>query len=328
MIMIKNTNLDTAITTVTRRRFMALTGLGIAALGLGAYAGEIQYDGPKIAITMDDPNLDQFPLLTPDKRNQAILDAFAKHDNLKAALFVCGMRVDNPDGQKLIKQWHDSGHLIGNHSYSHKFYGSPKVTADAYFEDILKGEKVIGEHMGTPKLFRFPFLKEGETAEKRDSMRRMLAEHGYRNGHVTIDASDWYVNSRMIDRIKKEPQADLTPYRDFYCEHIWDRVTFYNDLALRLLERPIMHTLLIHHNLLNALFLGDLFDFLKSKGCQLIDAAKAFSDSIFLRQPDIIPAGESLIWAFAKETGKYNDILRYPGEDGEYEKDKMDTRGL
>jgi peptidoglycan-N-acetylglucosamine deacetylase len=326
--MIKNDKLKSATTTVTRRRFMALTGLGIAALGLGAYAGEIQYDGPKIAITMDDPNLEPGLLMSPEERNQRILRAFEMFGDLKAALFVCGMRVDNVDGQKLIKQWRDSGHLIGNHSYSHKFYGSPKVTADPYFEDILKGEKVIGGLIGTPKLFRFPFLKEGETAEKRDSMRRLLAEHGYRNGHVTIDASDWYVNSRMIDRIKKEPYADLTPYRDFYCEHIWDRVTYYTDLAVKLFDHPVNHTLLIHHSLLNALFLGDLLDFLKSKRCELIDAATAYTDPIFLRQPDIIPAGESLIWALAKETGKYDDILRYPGEDGDYEKDKMDKRGL
>jgi peptidoglycan-N-acetylglucosamine deacetylase len=316
------------ITNISRREFIALTGLGIAALGLGAYAGEPVSETQRIAITMDDPNLEPSPLLTPQARNQAILDVFANHANLKAALFVCGMRVDNPDGQKLIKGWHDVGHLLGNHSYSHKFYGSPKMTPGAFFEDIQHGEKVIGELMGTPKLFRFPFLKEGETVEKRDSMRRMLAEHGYRNGHVTIDASDWYVNSRMIDRIKKDPQADLTPYRDFYCEHIWERVTYYTDLAGKLFDHPVNHTLLIHHSLLNALFLGDLLDFLKSKGCELIDAVTAYADPIFLSKPDIFPAGESLIWALAKETGKYDDILRYPGEDGEYEKDKMDARGL
>ena len=41
-----------------------------------------------------------------------------------------------------------------------------------------------------------------------------------------------------------------------------------------------------------------------------------------------MPAGESLIWALAKETGRFESSLRYPGEDGGYEKPKMDALGL
>ena len=41
-----------------------------------------------------------------------------------------------------------------------------------------------------------------------------------------------------------------------------------------------------------------------------------------------VPAGESLIWALAKETGRFNEQLRYPGEDEEYEKPKLDELGL
>ena len=44
--------------------------------------------------------------------------------------------------------------------------------------------------------------------------------------------------------------------------------------------------------------------------------------------PNNVPAGESLIWALAKQSGKYEDLLRYPAEDEEYEKDKMDALGL
>jgi hypothetical protein len=42
----------------------------------------------------------------------------------------------------------------------------------------------------------------------------------------------------------------------------------------------------------------------------------------------IVPAGESLIWALAKESGRFQDRLRYPGEDGVYEEPKMNTLGL
>jgi hypothetical protein len=33
-------------------------------------------------------------------------------------------------------------------------------------------------------------------------------------------------------------------------------------------------------------------------------------------------------WALAKETGKFEKLLRYPGEDGDYETARMDKIGL
>ncbi len=45
-------------------------------------------------------------------------------------------------------------------------------------------------------------------------------------------------------------------------------------------------------------------------------------------QSNVLPAGESIVWASAKEAGKFENLLRYPGEDGEYEKDEMDKLEL
>jgi hypothetical protein len=54
----------------------------------------------------------------------------------------------------------------------------------------------------------------------------------------------------------------------------------------------------------------------------------AFRDPVFKQEPKIVPAGKSLVWALAKESGRFEDRLRYPGEDGEYEKARMDALGL
>ena len=64
------------------------------------------------------------------------------------------------------------------------------------------------------RLFRFPYLKEGNTAEKRDRMLKFLLERGYRMGYVTIDTSEWAIDDRLRKRLKNEPNADLTAYRD------------------------------------------------------------------------------------------------------------------
>lgn len=60
----------------------------------------------------------------------------------------------------------------------------------------------------------------------------------------------------------------------------------------------------------------------------MIDAKKAYQDSIYNSKPKTIPAGESLIWSLAKESGQFENKLRYPAEDSRYEKDKMDQLGL
>jgi peptidoglycan-N-acetylglucosamine deacetylase len=283
---------------------------------------------PEIAITIDDFNWNKSVKLDPDQRNRALLGALRAHDNLKAALFVACKFADNDKGKELLSDWDRAGHLIGNHSYSHKYLNSSKVTPEVYTADIEKCDAIIKTLPRFEKRFRFPYLKEGETAAKRDAVRFFLKQHGYRIGHVTIDASDWAVDDRLTARLTKDPSADVTPYRDFYLSHMWERSLYYDDLARKVLGRPVKHAILMHYNLLNALFLGDLLDMFRNKGWKLIDAADAFKDQVFAATPNIVPAGESVIWALAKESGKFDKLLRYPGEDSEYENAKMDKLGL
>lgn len=305
--------------------------LGLTALFLGL-AGVDQVSTspakrPQVAVTMDDFNWGNAVRLSASERNQAILATLNSH-SLKAALFVMGRNIDNEEGKALLKPWSEAGHLIGNHTYSHRNYNNPAMTASNYEQDILRAESLLKEFPRFQKYFRFPMLKEGDTAQKRDDIRRILASHGYKNGHVTIDNSDWIVDQRLTARLKKNPESDLTPYRDFYLEHMWDRAQYYDALAHKVLGRAVKHTILTHFNLLNGLFLGDLLQMFKSKGWQLIDAEAAFRDQIFKAKPKVLPAGESIVWSLAKEKGTIAKSLRYPAEDGERENARMDKLGL
>jgi peptidoglycan-N-acetylglucosamine deacetylase len=280
---------------------------------------------PEVSITMDDFILGDTPTLTADARNTKILDALDAH-RVRAAGFVAGKYVDSDAKMALVAEWSKRGHMIGNHTFSHWEYSGAEF--DAFCSDTLRCEELLAKLPTYTKMFRFPYLKEGETAEQRDRMRAFLRDHGYRNGHVTIDASDWYVDTRLRKRLEAKPDADLTPYRDFYLEHIWERAQYYDGLARKVLGHTIPHTLLIHHNVLNGLFLGDLLGMFERKGWKVVDARKAFDDPVFRAEPKIAPAGESLVWALAKETGKFDKTLRYPGEDGAYEKLRMNVLGL
>lgn len=76
------------------------------------------------------------------------------------------------------------------------------------------------------------------------------------------------------------------------------------------------------------MFLDDLIKHFEDNGWEVIDADKAYKDKIYNEIPNNVPAGESLIWALAKQSGKFEKVLRYPAEDGEYEKPFMDKLGL
>jgi peptidoglycan-N-acetylglucosamine deacetylase len=163
---------------MNRREFTASIGMGAIVLGLGRskMAGPAPQARPEIAITMDDFDWNKSIKLIPEERNRAILGVLKSHGNLKVALFVAGKNAGNETGQKLLRDWDKAGHMIANHSYSHKYLNSSKTTAEDFNADILKGEAVIKSFPHFQKRFRFPFLKEGETATKRDAVRAFLKQ--------------------------------------------------------------------------------------------------------------------------------------------------------
>jgi len=274
---------------------------------------------------MDDVRWDLIPAELRKEADQRLRAALDRH-KVRAALFVIGERGDTPEGRAIVSEWSKRGHMIGNHTWSHRWIDKGQV--EQFGKDMLRCDAFVRQFPTFRPYFRFPMLKEGGTRERRDWMRAFLKAHGYRNGAVTIDASDWFYDDRLRKCLEERPKFDVTLFREPYLAHLWDRATYYDRLAREVLGRAIPHTILVHYNLLNSYFLGDAMDLFQMRGWQLVDAEGAFQDEVFARQPDTVPAGESLVWALAKETGRYDSVLRYPGEDDVYEKPKLDALGL
>ncbi|HEY2960788.1 MAG TPA: polysaccharide deacetylase family protein [Pyrinomonadaceae bacterium] len=312
---------------MNRRNFGKLIGLSALAAGCGSVPAFASKPVPQFSITMDDFHWRNSVKLTGAERNRSILETLRAHA-VKAALFVIGRNIEDEQGKQLLSAWDQAGHLIGNHTYSHRSFNSPDTNVRTYEDDILRAEALLKDFPRFRKYFRFPALKEGDTAMKRDTMRAFLSQHGYRVGHVTIDNSDWAIDQRLTAGLQKDPSADVKPYRDFYLEHMWARAAYYDSLAHRVLGYQVKHTVLMHFNLLNALFLGDLIAMFKAKGWQLIDAEQAFTDPVFASKPRVLPAGESIVWSLAKEKGTIAKSLRYPAEDADYENARMNKLGL
>lgn len=311
---------------MNRRQMLSGLALGSAALmSGGARSVTGRQAGPTFAITIDDFRIEDGPLMTGEAKHTVILDALAA-SGVQAAGFVTGKYVDNNDGRARLQAWADAGHAIGNHTYGHAYYGG--ASPGDLGADIDRNAGLIGTYATVRPWFRFPYLSEGGTAESRDRMRSVLRERGLGNGHVTIDASDWYVAQRLTERLGRESRPALAPYRDYLVGHLLDRAAFYDGLARDLLGYSPPHTLLLHHNLTTALFLPDVLAAFRDAGWRAIDADAAFAHPIFQAQPDVVPAANSLIWQLARADGRFEGRLRSPGEDGPYEKPGMDALGL
>lgn len=102
---------------------------------LALYLSATFASAAEISFTMDDPEVTDSPIYSVVERNDKILQAFENH-KIKGALFVCGMRIDNPQGKILLNGWDSKGHLIASHSYSHLYYHSKKLSFENYRDNF------------------------------------------------------------------------------------------------------------------------------------------------------------------------------------------------
>ncbi len=288
---------------------------------------KVNEDKPIISFTFDDgktSDLGGYKLVDWHGR---ILRALDKHQ-LKAIMFVAGHNKKTANGKYVLSTWNDAGHFLANHTLNHPNFNDDAVTLAQFENELLADEEVLKNYSNFIKLFRFPYLKEGNTPEKVSGFRAFLKQHGYKHGAVTVDASDWYIDSRLRKRLTENPEAAIEGFKKYYINHLYEKAVFYDSISLVLNGRHIAHSLLLHHNLVAGLFLDDIITHFKTKGWRVVDAHKAFEDPIYNTITNTVPAGESLTWSMAKQSGKFDKILRYPAEGDQYEKDKMDALGL
>ena len=274
----------------------------VLALILAAFATAVH--AQSIAFTFDDgPRLNQTPLLAPAERNQAMLDALAKH-GAKAALFVTlSNGANRPEGLALAKAWGQAGHAVGNHTVTHPDLNNANVSLAQYQKELMDCDAVSRTLPGYRKWFRFTYLREGNTPEKRDGMRAFLKTEGYRNAYVSIDTSDWRLDTKLNEVLTNNPAADVAPIKRAYLAHLWQRAEAYRDLSQKLQGRDTPQIILLHHNLINALWLDDVIAMFKSKGWTLTTPEAAFADPVYQLQPDRAATGQSLLLSMARSLG-------------------------
>lgn len=93
--------------------------------------------------------------------------------------------------------------------------------------------------------------------------------------------------------------------------------------------RDIAQVLLIHHNLINALWLDDIIAQFKDMGWTITTPEAAFQDPVYALNPINAVAGQSLLLSMARSLG----LGRFEGwprlvDDGDTEIDQLKAQGF
>ncbi len=277
-----------------------------------------------IGLTFDD-GLDPASHRQAAAWNARLLKALDKQV-LHAVVFPSLRHIGGERGMPLIEQWSAAGHGVGNHTAGHLNLSSPQVTLSRFIDGVERADAALRALPTFMPMLRFPYLKEGSTLAKRDGMRQWMREHGYRAAPVSIDTSDGYYNQRYLALQAAGRSEPVRRLKRAYVKHLLERATYYDALARQVIGRSPSHVMLLHTNALNAAALPDVIEAFRNKGWHFVSARSAFEDPLYAMRPDTLPAGESIIWALARQRGV--EDLRDPPEDARYERAILRKLGL
>ncbi|WP_368646359.1 polysaccharide deacetylase family protein [Alkalibacterium putridalgicola] len=116
----------------------------------------------------------------PDKHAVEIARVLAEKD-APAIFFVNGMYLESDEGKDMLKEIHEMGFAIGNHSHTHP--SLPSLSEEKQKEEILKTSDLVEEIIGVrPRFFRAPFGQNTDYSKevvKEDGMALMNWTYGY-----------------------------------------------------------------------------------------------------------------------------------------------------
>lgn len=194
--------------------------------------------------------------------------------------------ADDPETADVLKLWVQAGFPLGNHTYAHMDLN--KSDAAAFQKDIAANEPSLELFMGSRDWhwFRYPFLHEGDTLEKRRSVRTYLHEHGYKVAQVTLDFQDYAWSDPYARCVAIGDTNAIAWLKASYLGTAAEYVSLGQKLAYMLYGRDIKHVLLLHMGAFDSVMLSAFLDQLARQGAQFVSLEVAEEDPAFQRDSD------------------------------------------
>jgi peptidoglycan-N-acetylglucosamine deacetylase len=244
---------------------------------------------PVVALTFDDlPSASSLP---PGETRAGILTKLSgelKANHLTGTYgFVNALKLrDNDDAQKAMQIWLDAGMNIGSHTWSHMSLSDNP--AEAFEQDIALNEPDLQWFAGSRdwRWFRYPFLWEGDTLEKRRAVRGYLKENGYRIAQVTLDFEDYEWSDAYSRCLVKQDKSAIEWLRQSYLDTAAEYIALGRREEQIAFGHEIPNVMLLHATAFTTQMLPELIELLRRQGFSFITLAEAESDPAFSGDPD------------------------------------------
>jgi peptidoglycan/xylan/chitin deacetylase (PgdA/CDA1 family) len=269
------------------RRISLLSAFILAATCLSAEAQQI-------AFTWDD--LPSHSALPPGETRveigRKIVSAMKDAHMPRAYGFVNGVRTEEePLSTPVLREWRDAGLPLGNHAWSHMNLDQRSL-AD-WETDVLRNEPVLQSYMGSADWhwLRYPYLAEGDTAEKRDAARKFLAEHGYKIAAVTMSFADYLYNEPYARCVAMNDAAGIAQLEKGYLDAADAYLSYSRAMSKALYGRDIPYVLLMHVGAMDARLLPRSLQLYRERGVTFVSLQDAEKDSFYRNDLDLsLPA--------------------------------------
>jgi peptidoglycan-N-acetylglucosamine deacetylase len=243
----------------------------------------------KLAITFDDLPLNGAlpPGVTRAETTKNVLEILKKRHVPPVYGFINAKKLEgNADGAEALKLW-AAAEPVGNHTYSHM--DLEQNPAEAFEREIEENEPALEllEAKDNWHWFRYPYLHEADTVEKRRAVRAYLKGHGYRIAQVTLDWEDYLWNTAYARCAEKKDAKSMEWLRSSYLSTASTFLDLGREQAKLIYGHEINYVLLMHLGAYSSTILPDALDLLKQKGFKLVTLEEAESDAAYEGDPDV-----------------------------------------
>jgi len=242
----------------------------------------------KLAITMDDLPVNGMlpPGVTRAETAKNVVAILKKRHVPPVYGFINAKKLEgNADGAEALKVW-AAAEPVGNHTYAHM--DLEQNTAEAFEREIEENEPAL-ELLAAKDNWhwlRYPYLREGDTVEKRRAVRAYLKARGYRIAQVSLDWEDYLWNTAYARCAAKNDAKSIAWLRSSYLSTASEFLDLGREQAKLIYGHDINHVLLMHLGAFSSTILPEALDLLKKKGFKLVTLEEAEGDAAYEGDPD------------------------------------------
>ncbi|HEY1257207.1 MAG TPA: polysaccharide deacetylase family protein [Terracidiphilus sp.] len=243
---------------------------------------------PLVALTFDD--LPAAGSLPPGENRTKIATKLTEElraSHLKGVYgFVNASKLESDaDAQRALQIWLDAGMNIGNHTWSHPSLAD--LSANAYEREIALNEPALAKYGGALDWhwFRYPYLAEGDTEEKRNAVRGWLRGHGYRVAEVTLNFEDYAWNDAYGRCSAMQDAAAIGWLRQSYLQSAAEFIKLGREEEQIAFGHEIPNVMLLHATAFTTSMLPDLIDLLQKQGFRFAPLAQVERNAVYRKPP-------------------------------------------